>query len=253
MSLRLRTWLFTGAVLVMAALFLWGLSGVPAFGHYRGPYGDILNQVTVPERHVTNVVAAVTFDVRGFDTLGEEFILFASVIGVTVLLRQLRDEDKERVPDARPGQHVPPTSDAIRALTLILTGPLSLFSLYVIAHGHVSPGGGFQGGVMLATALLLVYLAGDLEVFGRVTPHALLEAMEAIGLTAFVLFGIAGLLFGSGFLENVLPLGKAKDLLSGGFIPLLNVATGLAVSAGLLLLLKTFLEQALELREEPEA
>ena len=66
---------------------LWGFAGLPDFGDYRGPYGEILNRVAVPERSTTDVVTAVNFDYRGFDTLGEEFILFAAVIGVASILR----------------------------------------------------------------------------------------------------------------------------------------------------------------------
>lgn len=253
MSPTLRRTLFLPAVLVLGALLVWGLAGLPEFGNYRGPYGKVLNNVAVTERHAPNVVSAVTFDYRGFDTLGEEFILFASVVGATVLLRQLRGEDQERAPDEHPARNVPPASDAVRTLTLGLIGPLLLFGMYIVTHGHLSPGGGFQGGVILATALLLVYLAADVEVFGRVTPHSLLERLEALGLVAFVLTGFAGLLFGAAFLQNVLPLGEVKSLLSAGTILALNVATGLAVGAGLVLLLKAFLEQTLELRGKGDA
>ncbi|MFC4453876.1 MnhB domain-containing protein [Deinococcus sonorensis] len=253
MSVTLRRWLFFPAVLVMAALLVWGLAGVPPFGQEHSVYADKLNHVTVAERHVTNVVAAVTFDYRGFDTLGEEFILFTSVIGATVLLRQLNDEEKATTPDEAANRQVPPNSDAVRSLTLGLIGPLAVFALYLIAHGHTSPGGGFQGGAVLATALLLVYLAGNVDLFQGATSHALMEGLETLGLGAFVLLGLAGLVIGAGFLENVLPLGQAKAVTSGGHIPLLNVATGLAVGAGLVLLFKSFLEQTLELRRDGEA
>src|SRR5207248_9901514 len=63
----------------MAALFLWGMAGLPPFGSYPGPYGDLLDSFAVGERKATDVLSAVNFDYRGFDTLGEEFILFVSV------------------------------------------------------------------------------------------------------------------------------------------------------------------------------
>ena len=78
-----------------SALYLWGLKGLPAVGHYRGPYGDVLNRVGTYERHVTDIVTAVNFDYRGFDTLGEEFILFMSVVGGMVLLRRQREEQEQ--------------------------------------------------------------------------------------------------------------------------------------------------------------
>lgn len=248
MTIKMRAWLFWPAAAGLAALFLWGLRAAPPVGNYGGPYGDVLNAITVEERHVTNVVSAVTFDYRGFDTLGEEFILFASVIGATVLLRQLRDEEREESPDQETDREVPASSDAVRVLVLGVTGPTVLFGIYIITHGHISPGGGFQGGVILATAPLLVYLAGGFRIFKRITSHALLELAEATGLAAYLLLGLAGMVWGTAFLENVLPLGTAGKVNSGGTILLLNVATGLEVSAGFVLLLAAFLEQLLEVR-----
>src|SRR3954466_7632374 len=71
----------------IGTLLLWGFSGLPAFGHYHGEYGHLINTIAVPQRHTANAVTAVVFDYRGVDTLGEEFILFAAVSGVVLLLR----------------------------------------------------------------------------------------------------------------------------------------------------------------------
>src|SRR5439155_1501935 len=84
MSRNVRLGLFAAAGAMLAALLVWGFTGLPAFGDFQGEYGWILNDVAGHERHVTNVVASVVFDYRGFDTLGEEFILFAAV-GVAAL------------------------------------------------------------------------------------------------------------------------------------------------------------------------
>ena len=97
MTLRIRRVVFLMAGGVLAILLLWGFGGLPTFGHYRGPYGDILNRVSVPERHVTDVVTAVNFDYRGVDTMGEEFIFFAAVLGVAIILRAQRDERRGHV------------------------------------------------------------------------------------------------------------------------------------------------------------
>ena len=83
-----RLALFLAGACGFAALFAWGLAGLPEFGHYLGPYGDVVNAITVPERQITDAVTAVNFDIRGFDTLGEEFIMFVSVMGVALLLRK---------------------------------------------------------------------------------------------------------------------------------------------------------------------
>jgi multicomponent Na+:H+ antiporter subunit B len=119
------------------------------------------------------------------------------------------------------------------------------FGLYMASHGQVSPGGGFQGGVVLATAPLAVYLSMDASVFLRIAPAWLVSLAEGGGAAAFVALGALGLARGRAFLENVLPLGEAGDVLSSGTILVANVAVGLAVAAGFVVLLTAFLTETL--------
>jgi multicomponent Na+:H+ antiporter subunit B len=249
MKRNARLVFFVLSALAFFATYLWGLRGLSPFGHYPGPYGDVLNKVAVYERHVTDVVTAVNFDYRGFDTLGEEFILFISVIGTTLLLRpQTKETEDKESQDESPERNAPSPSDATRALTLALIGPLVLFGLYIVVHGQLTPGGGFQGGVILATAPLLIYLAGDFETFKKITSHTLVEAAEAAGAGGYLLIGFLGMIVGTHYLQNVFPLGKTGEVNSSGTILAISLATGLEVAAGFVLLLYSFLEQTLELR-----
>jgi multicomponent Na+:H+ antiporter subunit B len=248
----IRRWVFLAAAAVAGALLLWGLTGLPNYGVYPGPYGDVLNQVAVAERKATNVVAAVTFDYRGVDTMGEEYILFAAVIGVAVLLRAQRDEVEQPPDEDAADRRAPGTSNAVRVLGLALVGPVVLFGLYMVAHGHLTPGGGFQGGVVLATGALLVFLSGEYVTLRKVRPAALIDLAESSGAGGYVTVGLLGLATGAAFLENVLPLGEPGALLSAGTIPLLNLAVGLEVAGGMVLLLSEFLEQTLVLRRPGE-
>jgi hypothetical protein len=85
---------------VMLAPAVWHVAlALPAFGHPTSPYGATVNALLTGARHVTNMVAAVNFDVRGFDTLGEESILIGAVTGACVLLRGSRGHSD--VPDRR--------------------------------------------------------------------------------------------------------------------------------------------------------
>jgi multicomponent Na+:H+ antiporter subunit B len=248
MTPTLRKWIFLPAVIGFAVLFLWGLQDVPPLGIYRGPYGDVINQTVVNQRHITDAVTAVTFDYRGVDTLGEEFILFVSVTGVMILLRQHTDETKHSPVDMAEDRSVPPMSDAVRVLGLYLMGLTALFGIYIVTHGQISPGGGFQGGVIIASALLLVYIAGGFGEFQGFISPAVVEVAEAFGIGSYVLLGLLGLFFGAAFLQNVLPLGKSGSINSGGTVPLISTAVGLAVSAGFVILLYTFLEDTLVYR-----
>jgi multicomponent Na+:H+ antiporter subunit B len=201
--------------------------------------------VVTSRRQVDNTVGGVTFDVRGFDTLGEELILLVAAVGATVLLRAQRGEPDPGAGDAAEDERGPWTADALRALGAALVGPVLLLGLYVVAHGAVTPGGGFQGGVVLAGALLLVYAAGQALAVRRVRPVALVEVGEAVGAAAFVLIAVGGLVAGGAVMANFLPLGTAGDLRGGGTVPVLNVAVGLEVAGGVTLILTELLDQAL--------
>ena len=154
MSDRFRILAFLIAAAALACLLLWGLAGLPPLGEYRGPYGDAVNAAGPRQRHVTNMATAVNFDYRAADTLGEEYILFAAVTGLALLLRTMRGEVEEEPAEFADDRRVSPQSDAMRWLGLTLTGPTNLFGLYVVAHAHLTPGGGFQGGAILGTACL---------------------------------------------------------------------------------------------------
>jgi multicomponent Na+:H+ antiporter subunit B len=251
-SLRTQRLVYLIAAVVLAAALLWGMSGLPEVGDYQGPYGDVLNAVAVTERHAVNVVAAVTFDYRGVDTLVEEYILFAAVLGVAVLLRAQRDEEERSLDDDIEARRIRDTSTAVRVTGLALVGLHVVLGLYIVAHGHLSPGGGFQGGVVLATGLLMVYLAGRYVTLRRVSPQALTDAAEAAGAGGYVAVGLLGLAVGGAFLLNVLPLGTPGKLLSAGTIPLINLLVGLEVAGGFVLLLSEFLEQTLIIRGGPD-
>ncbi len=254
MNRNIRLVLFLGSVAAMLAVLVPALHDLPPFGHYRGPYGDVIASIGTYERHVTDMVTAVNFDFRGFDTLGEEVILFLSVVGGTLLLRPQKDEHNDSEEFARDvaERAAPDPSDAVRAATVGLIGPLVAFGLYIVAHGQLTPGGGFQGGVILATAPLLVYIADDLKTFKRITNNTLVEAAEGFGIFCYVAIGLLGLIAGANFLQNVLPLGVTGEANSGGTIMLVNAATGLAVAAGFVHLLRAFVEQTIELRSKAE-
>jgi multicomponent Na+:H+ antiporter subunit B len=235
----------------MIAFFLWGLSGLPAFGHYRGPYGDVVNAIAVAQTHATGVVSAVNFDYRGFDTLGEEFILFVAATGVATVLRELRVEHDEPPAEQRgsaPG--VPPTSGAVRMVALALIGPVLVVGWFLTTHAQTSPSGGFQGGIVMASAIILIYLAGQFLVFKRLSPVDLTDAVEAVGAAGFVAVGLGVLASGAAFLANVLPLGTTPGAVnSAGTIPLISFFVGIEVAAAFVLIVNELLEQTIVIRQ----
>jgi multicomponent Na+:H+ antiporter subunit B len=232
----------------LAALAVWAVTGLPSFGHPRGPYATESVPAMVQERHVTNTVVGITFDLRGIDTLGEELILFAAALGSTLLLRAQRREGRVEEAVRRAEEQRTRMPPSLRALGAYLVGPTLMLAVYVIAHGNVSPGGGFQGGVIAAAALLLVYAAGQMVALEHVRPVALVELAEAVGAAAFVLVAIGGMVFATVAMANFLGFGTTGSLLSGGTIPVLNAAVGVEVTGAVTLIITEFLDQAL-LRE----
>ncbi|MCW3018649.1 MAG: Na(+) antiporter subunit [Solirubrobacterales bacterium] len=248
MSRRARLSLFALAGPGLAAVLVLGFRGLPAFGDYHGVYGAVVNGVELTERHATDMVTALNFDLRAFDTLGEEYILFAAVLAVTLLLRELRDEDEPQPPDGDGAHRFAGPSDALRAMSLVLIALLVAFGVYLVVHGALTPGGGFQGGIVLAAGPVALLVAGRYLALKSFAPDWALDALEAIGAGAYAMLGLGGLVFASVYFKNFLPLGIPGHLLSAGFMPLNSVAVGLEVTGGFLLVWTEFLDQALLVR-----
>jgi multicomponent Na+:H+ antiporter subunit B len=244
-----RRWVFAIGAAGLAAFYLWGLSGLPGFGNYPGPYGFVILHLAVRQTFATGIVSAVNFDYRGFDTLGEEFILFTAAAGTAVVLRVLRGERERSPAEEVADRDVPPTSGAVRMVALLFTGPVVVVGWWLASHAQANPSGGFQGGVILATALILVYLSGEFVVFKRFSPVTLIDAVEAVGAGAFAAIGMAAVAMGLAYLTNYLPLGQfAGAVSSSGTIALISFFVGLEVGAAFVLIIGELLDQTLLIR-----
>jgi multicomponent Na+:H+ antiporter subunit B len=251
-SPRARKAIFFLAAVGIAWLFGSAVFALPPSGAYPGPYGDLVNAHSVSDRHLANAVAAVTFDFRGLDTLGEELVFFTAVMGVRLLLRPT---EKEHL--APPSSHrrdrtpIAPT-EAIGAASGLLM-PLSLLvGLEVTAHGHLTPGGGFQAGAMVGSFVALLYLADRYPLFRKVASPEVMDPLKAAAVVGFVCVGLAGLVSGA-FLLNVLPKGTFGQLASGGVLPYLNAFVTVEVAAGIAVILYELLTQVLSVRQKEEA
>jgi multicomponent Na+:H+ antiporter subunit B len=245
-SARARVVLFAVSLAALLALMGRAMLRLPPSGAPIGTYARMLGTETQEHVRATDVVAAITFDYRGFDTLVEEMILFTAVLGVAAVLRPSADIDSdgdER--DHAPSRPALAPQSSVRAFASALTGATVLFGLYVVTHGALSPGGGFQGGVVLATAPLVVFLARDAKTFDRIAPGALIELAEAAGAFAFLGIGAFGAIVSGAFLTNALPLGSPGDVLSAGTVLVLQLAVGLEVAAALVIVLRTFVSELL--------
>jgi multicomponent Na+:H+ antiporter subunit B len=240
------------AALVILAPALWHVAwALPPFGEPISMYGATVNALLPAARHVTNMVAAVNFDVRGFDTLGEECILVCAVTGTVVLLRGSRGEDLTARAGQLPGRPIVQRSDATILICRVAATLTLLFGVYMVLHGTVTPGGGFQGGVIAGSSLMLLYLGEGYSAWRRIVRSRMFDVLEGGGAFAFAAAAAATLLLGHPMLENILPFGKPKDLFSGGLMVVTNFAVGIAVAGSFALLLLEFMEETRSPEDDP--
>lgn len=177
---------------------------------------------TVTEVGANNIVTAIIVTYRGLDTLGEVTVLFltASIIGLVLSL-----ESKN---SSGPVKSRPDPGELLSTGSYLLVPLILLFGAYIFINGHLTPGGGFQGGAILASAILLLLLTHPVKRFS----HRIVTVLESISGLAFVVVGMLGIFLAGGFLDNsILPLGKAGELFSAGTIPVIYTFIGLKVGA----------------------
>jgi len=118
-----------------------------------------------------------------------------------------------------------------------------LFGIYLIIFGHLTPGGGFAGGVILASSYVLLMLAFGREFVEKNLSLPLASKLDCVGALAFAVIAVLGLVLGGSFFVNFLYQkylpGEALKLISAGTIPLSNIAIGLKVGASLFLIILT--------------
>ena len=120
----------------------------------------------------------------------------------------------------------------VKTITRLTVGLILLYGIYIVSHGHVSPGGGFAGGVIIALSLIHLMLAyGKEEAFKRLSKAAA-SLFENIGAILFLTIAVLGFTAGW-FFFNFLPKGEPFKLFSAGIIPLCNIAISFKVGAGL--------------------
>ncbi len=173
------------------------------------------------ETGATNIVTSVVVGYRGLDTLGEVTVLFIAATGLAVVLHAAA---KRRV-----GGDREPASLVVFTGCRFLFPLILLFGTYVFVHGHLTPGGGFQGGAVVASAFLLVILGCR----GRRLSEEALSITESLSGLVFVVVGLIGLAVGGTFLLDFLPRGTATLLFSAGVIPIIYIAIGFKVGSEL--------------------
>ncbi|MFO7815351.1 MAG: hydrogen gas-evolving membrane-bound hydrogenase subunit E [Halanaerobiales bacterium] len=172
-----------------------------------------------PESGSANYVTSIIANYRALDTLGEITVLFIAAAGLAFVLGENKKSNAF-------GSDAP---FIIKTGVKILFPLLFLLGIYIIVHGHLTPGGGFQGGAIIATAILLKFLAyRDYNL-----NHTGLTILESLAGISFLIIGLVGLYTDRSFLTNFLANGTLGTLFSAGVIPIIYILIGIKVGAEL--------------------
>jgi multicomponent Na+:H+ antiporter subunit B len=201
------------AVVITGLVLLYGISDFPTFGDPRSPANSgveggapstslyYINE-SYGATKVPNLVTSVLADYRGYDTMFETVVVLAAGMAIFAILRSLGKDDDTIVASTRKSSIDGDHTRIIVGMTCRLAVPVvQIFALYVVAHGHYSPGGGFQGGVMLGASFILIALAGNLEdALGRFSEKSYM-ALASLGIIIYAGFGVVPQVLGKNFLD----------------------------------------------------
>ena len=208
-------WITLFPVIAVGGLLLFAAKDFPEWGDPQSPASKspvsshFINNTGV-DTEVPNMVTAVLADYRGFDTMFETVVVFIAGIAVLAILkgsgRRRGGNRKDHEVEAEP--------DLIVTNTVRLVVPIiQIFAFYVLAHGHVSPGGGFQGGVVMGASFILLALAWDLDFALLRVSQSTCIIIAALGIVIYAGIGFLSMLLGGEFLdyaelEKVLPVSR---------------------------------------------
>lgn len=239
---RRRQWIPIVTVSVTALLVIYATFDNPRLGDPTAPVHQHVAPWYLSETpgliDIPNVVTAILASFRGYDTLGELFVIFTAGIGVLFML----STDTERSPlsllpnpDTEGLRH----HQVPRIVGRLLVPFIVLFGLYVQFHGEYGPGGGFQAGALVSAGFILYALVEGEAAALRVLSFRILAGMIAAGAFLYVAVGLAGILRGGNFLDYSVLL---DDPIAGQHmgIILIELGVGLTVTGVLLSVFHAF-------------
>jgi len=203
-------------------------------GNQISDLGQHYVQNGVEETGAQNIVASIVVTYRGLDTLGEVTILFLVASIISFFLSIAKDDRMEN-------RTLKSVTEVLTTSSQALVPIIITVGAYILVNGHLTPGGGFQGGAVIATGILLIFLANPKHQLN----HTIIHWVESVSGMAFVAIGVLGVLMmdQGGFLSNkILSLGTPGELFSAGAIPLINVFLGLKVGTELSNVLGIYVE-----------
>lgn len=223
-----------GIILVL----LFTIAFLPVFGNAGNPDNNEVSaryiERGLQETGAVNIVTGMILDYRAFDTFGESCVLFIASCCVLVLLRldaDSKDETVQKMIAESQDRLFEPKNDIIlQKCACILVPLIFIFGIYIILNGHLSPGGGFSGGAVLGSGLILYLNAFGFEKTERFFTEKVYRRVTLCALTFYCLAKSYSFFTGANHLESGIPLGTPGAILSSGLILPLNICVGLVVA-----------------------
>ncbi|SDT95824.1 Na(+)/H(+) antiporter subunit B [Desulfobacula phenolica] len=253
---------FTGFIIVCltGGFLLYGTADFPDWGDPQSPASLHLSNYyienAVEQTQVPNLVTAVLADYRGFDTMFETAVIFCAGLACFLLLRDFREkkqrfyrhvptgvilhvkDSKKVLPVGKEFEHMDrdwvPSDLIIKTVCRILIPFIQIYAMYVVAHGDFSPGGGFQGGVIFGSSLILLAISYDLKILVKRIKEKVLGIFAAAGVLIYVGIASICMLMGGNFLDysSLAPLlpGDPHHVRALGMLGV-EIGVGIAVTA----------------------
>jgi multicomponent Na+:H+ antiporter subunit B len=179
------------------------------------------------EAGAENIVTDVILNYRGFDTNGEVTVIFTSLAAVCAVLLGSRKGDER--PAEEPSASTAPVSDVVSFIVRLLSPFIAIFAVYVMLYGHISPGGGFQSGAILAALVIAATVIVGRRQGEALVPLRVRRLLQAAAPLTFFAVGVAGLLL----LGDYLAYPKTEDLmwLTTAWLIIIGIGIGVGGAA----------------------
>lgn len=181
------------------------------------------------EEGSANMISSIVANYRGFDTLGEILVLFAAASGVGLLMGMRK---RKKYTGA---STIAKTAVPLISLVVMIAGGV------MILYGHLTPGGGFPGGAIVASGLILMMLVSE-----KVTSGPVLLVLESVAGLGILTVGLSGLFIKGAFLANVFGAGQLGGVISGGMVLVMNILIGIKVGSEITTISRYFVYGAKE-------